>query len=116
MVTLRLLNARKEKEQIVHYTSDTFVIISILGNGGYNLSLTASVKFGYWVCGESWHAMKDSLTHHPSSKGWAPGVQTFFVQVVCCLLYVLGWREGRGGLLLTSLLSFLLSISWASML
>ena len=38
--------------------------------------------------------MKDSLTHHPSSQGWAPGVQTFFVQVFCCLLYVLGWRDG----------------------
>ena len=65
------------------------------------------------MCGESWHAMKDSLTHHLSSQGWAPGVQTFFVQVFCCLLYmyVLGWRDGGGGgLLLTSLLSFLLSI------
>ena len=33
--------------------------------------------------------------HHPSSQGWAPGVQTFFVQVFCCLLYVLGWRDGE---------------------
>ena len=74
------------------------------------------------MCGESWHAMKDSLTHHPSSQGWAPGVQTFFVQVFCCLLCVLGWRDGGGGggggLLLTSLLSFLFYYlySWASML
>ena len=31
-------------------------------------------EFGHWVCGESWLAIKDSLTHHPSSQGWAPGV------------------------------------------
>ena len=61
--------------------------------------------------------MKDSLTHHPSSQGWVPGVQTFWgggvVQVFCCLLYVLGWRDGGGrrvATVLTSLLSFLLSI------
>ena len=46
------------------------------------------------MCGESWHAMKNSLTHLPSSQGWAHGVQTFLVQVFCCLLYVLGWRDG----------------------
>ena len=27
---------------------------------------------GTWVCGESWLAIKDSLTHRPSSQGWAP--------------------------------------------
>ena len=26
---------------------------------------------GTWVCGESWLAIKDSLTHRPSSQGWA---------------------------------------------
>ena len=24
-----------------------------------------------WMCGESWLAIKDSLTHRPSSQGWA---------------------------------------------
>ena len=24
------------------------------------------------MCGESWLAIKDSLTHRPSSQGWAP--------------------------------------------
>ena len=27
---------------------------------------------GTWVCGESWLAIKDSLTHRPNSQGWAP--------------------------------------------
>ena len=26
------------------------------------------------MCGESWLAIKDSLTHRPSSQGWAPSV------------------------------------------
>ena len=62
------------------------------------------------MCGESWHAMKDSLTHRPSSQGWAPGVLPFLYKCFVCLLYVLGWRDGggeEGGYLL---LSFLLSI------
>ena len=61
------------------------------------------------MCGESWHAMKDSLTHRPSSQGWAPWCPTFFVQVFC-LSPVCTWMEGwgeEGGYLL---LSFLLSI------
>ena len=53
------------------------------------------VRFGHWVCGESWHAIKDSLTHHPSSQGWAPGVLPFYVQV-CCLSRVCTWMEGWG--------------------
>ena len=48
------------------------------------------------MCGESWHDMKDSLTHRPSSQGWAPGVlPTFFVQVFC-LSPVCTWMEGWG--------------------
>ena len=46
------------------------------------------------MCGESWHAMKDSLTHRPSSQGWAPGVLPFLYKCFVCLLYVLGWRDG----------------------
>ena len=59
------------------------------------------------MCGESWHAMKDSLTHRPSSQGWAPGVLPFLVQVFC-LYPVCTWMEGwgeEGGFV-----SFLLSI------
>ena len=41
------------------------------------------------MCGESWHAMKDSLTHRPSSQGWAP---------VC--IWMEGWGEEGGYLLL----------------
>ena len=47
------------------------------------------------MCGESWHAIKDSLTHRPSSQGWAPGVLPFYVQV-CCLSRVCTWMEGWG--------------------
>ena len=53
------------------------------------------VRFGHWVCGESWHAIKESLTHRPSSQGWAPGVLPFYVQV-CCLSRVCTWMEGWG--------------------
>ena len=42
-----------------------------------------------------WHAIKDSLTHRPSSQGWAPGVLPFYVQV-CCLSRVCTWMEGWG--------------------
>ena len=47
------------------------------------------------MCGESWHAIKDSLTHRPSSQGWAPGVLPFYMQV-CCLSRVCTWMEGWG--------------------
>ena len=48
------------------------------------------------MCGESWHAMKDSLTYRPSSQGWAPGVLPFFctsVLFVSCMYL----DEGMGG-------------------
>ena len=38
--------------------------------------------------------MKDSLTHRPSSQGWAPGVLPFLYKCFVCLLYVLEWRDG----------------------
>ena len=54
------------------------------------------VRFGHWVCGESWHAIKGSLTHRPSSLGWVPGVLPLSVCVyvlcvcvcVCVCVYV----------------------------
>ena len=45
------------------------------------------VRFGHWVCGESWRAIKDSLTHCPSSQGWAPGVLPLCVCVCVCVLW-----------------------------
>ena len=73
------------------------------------------VKFGHWVCGESWHAMKDSLTHCPSSQGWAPGVLPFLYKCFVCLLYVLGWKDG-GRRVATYFFLFYYLYSWASML
>ena len=67
------------------------------------------------MCGESWHAMKDSLTHRPSSQGWAPGVLPFFYKCFVCLLYVLGWRDG-GRRVATYFFLFYYLYSWASML
>ena len=50
------------------------------------------VEFGHWVCGESWLAVKDSLTHRPSSQGWAPRVLLPFcgvLSVLCsCVLFL----------------------------
>ena len=61
------------------------------------------------MCGESWHAMKDSLTHRPSSQGWAPGVLPFFVYTsvlfVSCMY--LDGGMGGGGWLLTSFFSII---------
>ena len=67
------------------------------------------------TCGESWHAMKDSLTHRPSSQGWAPGVLPFLYKCFVCLLYVLGWRDG-GRRVATYFFLFYYLYSWASML
>ena len=48
------------------------------------------------MCGESWHAIKDSLTHRPSSQGWAPGVLPFYVQVFVLCVYLDGGMGGGG--------------------
>ena len=40
-------------------------------------------------------ACKDSLTHHPSSQGWAPGVQTFLYNSVVSCMYLDGGMGGR---------------------
>ena len=74
------------------------------------------VRFGHWVCGESWHAIKDSLTHRPNSQGRAPGILPFFcvsVLFVSCVYLVggWGWRVTSGVLcFLYSLASMLLFI------
>ena len=50
---------------------------------------------GTWVCGESWLAIKDSLTHRPSSQGWASkcpiiysSLYQFNYNHVRCVLFV----------------------------
>ena len=54
-------------------------------------------EFGYWVCGESWLAIKDSLTHCPSSQGWAPSaLLSCHVMCICvCVFFmdVLGFVD-----------------------
>ena len=62
------------------------------------------------MCGESWLAIKDSLTHRPSSQGWASSVR-FYVVLLCaypCLLLckiVCPW--GTSGVFLSFFLSWL---------
>ena len=47
--------------------------------------MSFAVWVGLWVCGESWLAVKDSLTHRPSSQGWASGVLLYmFVSSLFC--------------------------------
>ena len=57
------------------------------------------VEFGLWVCGVSWLAIKDCLTHCPSSQNWAPGVLLLCCSVcIMCFVsvsFVLG-KEGEG--------------------
>ena len=43
--------------------------------------------FRLWVCGESWLAVKDSLTHRPSSQGWAPRVLLPCCVVLLCIVW-----------------------------
>ena len=62
------------------------------------------------MCGESWLAIKDSLTHRPSSQGWASSVR-FYVVLLCacpCLLFckiVCPWD--RSGVFLSFLVNLL---------
>ena len=58
------------------------------------------------MCGESWHHER-SLTHHPSSQGWASGVLLFCVCVVfVTLMCAFGCLLGVGCWKLPSLLSW----------
>ena len=44
------------------------------------------------MCGESWLAIKDSLTHHPSSQGWASwcllGLFFYAIFNFLCVMYI----------------------------
>ena len=51
---------------LLKITTDSFGVI-------LSVCLFVCMRFGHWVCGESWHG---SLTHRPSSQGWAPGVSS----------------------------------------
>ena len=46
------------------------------------------VRFGHWVCGESWHAIKG---HRPSSQGWAPAFVCMYVYVCVCVYVCVWW-------------------------
>ena len=61
------------------------------------LILICYLEHGHWVCGESWLAIKDSLTHHPSSQGWAPRVLLLFCCVLCFVVCYCVLRCGDGG-------------------
>ena len=50
------------------------------------LCVICYLEHGHLVCGESWLAVKDSLTHHPSSQGWAPRVLLLCCCVLCCVV------------------------------
>ena len=65
-------------------------------------------KFGSFVCGESWLAVKDSLTHRPSSQSWAPAPMLPCVMLYACVWFI--WvcdGGGRGD----SFLSVLITLS-----
>ena len=48
-----------------------------------------------WMCGESWLAIKDSLTHRPSSQGWASwcllGLFFYAIFNFLCVMYIYVW-------------------------
>ena len=56
------------------------------------------------MCGESW-CRERSLTHRPSSQGWASGVLFFCVCCVCDFDVCI-WVFVRGGASVTSFLLF----------
>ena len=72
-----------------------------LGRGPYQLLRRSRVTPTYM----SWLAVKYSLTHHPSSQGWASSVR------LCCCLNVFVFlrqicmSEGEGGMFLSFLVS-----------
>ena len=56
-------------EQMIHRLQ----ITGVHANIWWQVYVVFVCVFGdTWVCGESWLAIKDSLTHRPSSQGWAP--------------------------------------------
>ena len=46
------------------------------------------------MCGEIWLAVKDSLTHRPSSQGWAPRVLLPCCVVWCCMFVFMSLTLG----------------------
>ena len=69
------------------------------------------------MCGESWHAMKDTLNPLPQFSRLGTWCPTFFCTSVLFVsgMYLDGGMGG-GGWLLTSLFLFHYLYSWASML
>ena len=71
--------------------------------------IVCDVEFGCWVCGESWLAIKDSLTHRPGSQGWAPSVLLSCHVMCICVCVLCGYfgvcKYGGGGFYLFLYLS-----------
>ena len=69
-----------------------------------SLFVCCGVEFGYWVCGESWLAIKDTLTHRPSSQGWAPShVISCYFMCICVLCGCFGVCKCGGGFIYFSI-------------
>ena len=59
------------------------------------------------MCGESWLAIKDSLTHHPSSQGWASSVRLCYRLNAFVFLRQICMSKGEGGIFLSFLVSLI---------
>ena len=59
------------------------------------------------MCGESWLAIKDSLTHLTSSQGWAPECPLGSIFIFCACVMCPGWDYLSFFPLCTSLASVL---------
>ena len=70
--------------------------------------IVCDVEFGYWVCGESWLAIKDSLTHRPSSQG--PALMSCHLYLCMCFVGVCEYGGGGFYIFIFISLSIYLSI------
>ena len=69
----------------------TCVVVTVVS---YSYTLCGcDVEFGCWVCGESWVAIKYSLTHRPSSQGWAPSVLLSCHVMCICVMDIFGFVD-----------------------
>ena len=75
-----------------HYISTLFGFVCLF--------VYCNNEFGHWVCGESWLAIKDSLTHRPSSQGWASSVRLCYRLNVFVFLRQICMSKGEGGIFL----------------
>ena len=90
--------------KIIFSTSVKIVIRWFCHSTAHMFVVLYDVEFGFWVCGESWLTIKDSLTHCPSSQGWASGILLLCCSVCVCVMFCecvfyIGkrWVGGGGG-------------------